>query len=268
MNHFVVLKKVTGTRLTIHDPAYGIRNMSWTELSRHFTGVALELTPGELFKCSDSPRRTPLLSILGKVDGLYSGATRLLLIGLVLQTVTLITPFYLQWVLDDVLASNDQQLMTLLGVGFLLLMVLQAGLGLLRSWMTSALSTYLSYQWLGNAFSHLLRLPVTWFEKRHLGDITSRFNSLHAIQKALTTQLIEGVIDGVLVITTFFLMLYYSVLLTSICVLAVSIYATLRCCAFRIQKEKTSAHISQIAKQNTLFIESVRSIQSIRLFGR
>lgn len=267
MNHFVVLKEVSTKRVVIHDPVCGVRRMSMAQVSEHYTGVVLELLPGELFTPSNDGNRTPLRSMLGKVEGLHSGIGKLLLIGLVLQAIALTAPFYVQWVVDDVLAAGDRQLMTVLGMGFLLLILLQASLTFFRSWMTAALSTHVNYQWLGNAFSHLLRLPMTWFEKRHLGDIASRFNALQVIQRTVTTQLIEGIIDGFLVITTLVFMTFYSLGLTAICLLAVGFYTILRWYAFSRQSEATAVHISHTAKQHTLFIETARGIQSIRLFG-
>src|SRR5437016_5130587 len=50
MNHFVVLESISGTRALIHDPAVGERKLSLDEVSRHFTGVALELAPGARFR--------------------------------------------------------------------------------------------------------------------------------------------------------------------------------------------------------------------------
>ena len=267
MNHFVVLKQVTSKNVIVHDPACGVRRMSWALASEHYTGVVLELTPGELFKPISARKKTPLLSMLGKVDGLYGGMTKLLLIGLVLQATILTAPLYVQWVVDDVLRTEDRQLMTVIALGFLLLVFLQSSLAFLRSWLTTSLSTYLNYQWLGNAFAHLLRLPMPWFEKRNLGDITSRFNALQVIQKTVTTQLIEAVIDGILVTTTLIFMLRYSLELTGISVLAVSLYASARWYAFNTQREATAVHIQRMANQHTLFIESARGIQSIRLFG-
>lgn len=268
MNHFVVLEKVTDKELTVHDPAAGKQTVSWARSSEHFTGIVLELTPGAMFKAVQAQQRVTLRSLMGKVDGLYIGLARILLTGIVLQAVALAAPFYLQWVVDDVLAAGDRPLLTVLGCGFLLLVVLQAAVGLLRSRMTAALSADLSFQWMGNAFSHLLRLPIPWFEKRHLGDITSRFHAIQIIQKSLTTQLIEGVIDGLLVFSTLLVMFFYSATLTSISLCAVALYATLRCLVFQAQRQATAMHIAHSAKQSTLLMESARGIQSIRLFGR
>jgi ATP-binding cassette subfamily B protein RaxB len=70
LHHFVVLAKVTRDGIVIHDPAVGVRRLPMAAVSRHFTGVALELTPvGELAPAQESPR-VRLRSILGRVVGL------------------------------------------------------------------------------------------------------------------------------------------------------------------------------------------------------
>lgn len=71
-NHFVVLKKVGRGNITILDPAVGERKLSLAEVSRHFTGVALELTPNADFKPADQRQRVALSALTGKVLGLLS----------------------------------------------------------------------------------------------------------------------------------------------------------------------------------------------------
>ena len=56
-----------------------------------------------------------------------------------------------------------------------------------RSWAVLVLSATVNLQWMGHVCAHLLRLPVAWFEKRHVGDIWSRFAGVQQIQKTLTT---------------------------------------------------------------------------------
>ena len=61
LDHFVVLKKVQGNRIIIHDPAIGIMKYSIEEFSQHFTGVAMELTPtGDFEKKKDTYRQSPI----------------------------------------------------------------------------------------------------------------------------------------------------------------------------------------------------------------
>jgi ABC-type multidrug transport system fused ATPase/permease subunit len=122
-----------------------------------------------------------------------------LLLALALEAFVLLTPFFMQWVVDDVLVSGDRDLLLTLGVGFGLLVLIQVLTAAGRAWAVLVLSATLNLQWLLNVFAHLLRLPVSWFEKRHIGDIWSRFASVQQIQKALTTSFVEAFLDGALV---------------------------------------------------------------------
>ena len=268
LNHFVVLKSVSNKHAVIHDPAVGVRRMAIEEFAEHFTGIALELTPNSQFKVKEERHQFSLFSLMGRVVGLRRGLLQMLGLGLALQICTLISPFYMQWIVDEALIASDYDLITVLGCGFLLLVLLQTAIGAVRSWVTTVLSTSLNLQWLGNAFVHLLRLPLPYFEKRHTGDIVSRFGSIQQIQASLTTQFVEGIIDGILVLGTLLMMLLYSSKLAAIACVAVFLYAILRLCLFRPLRNANSEHIIHSAKQQSHFMETVRGMQSIRLFGR
>ena len=268
MNHFVVLKSVKADRATIHDPAVGERRLSMDELGRHFTGVALEAAPDAQFTRHEERQQFSLLSLMGRVGGLRRGLAQLLLLGLALQVCALTAPFYLQWVIDEAVVSADRDLVTVLGAGFLLLVLVQGALSGVRSWITTVLATSLNFQWLGNAFGHLMKLPMVYFEKRHLGDIVSRFGSIQTIQRSLTTQFVEGIIDGALVLATLVVMGLYSLKLTLVAGAAVLIYALLRWTIFHALREATAEQIIHAARQQTHFIESTRGVQSLRLFNR
>jgi len=268
MNHFIVLKSVTGTHAVIHDPGVGIRRLRLTEFAKHFTGVALEVQPTAEFVRKEEIQNFPLLALMGRVTGLRRGLIQLLLLGLVLQLCALVAPFYMQWVIDEALLAADRDLVTILGCGFLLLVILQAAIGAVRAWITTSLSMDLNFQWFGNVFGHLMKLPLPYFEKRHTGDIVSRFGSIETIQHSLTTQFVEGIIDGILVMGTLVMMLLYSPKLAAIACVAVVLYTLLRLAIFGKLRDATAEQIIHSAKQQTHFVESVRGIQSIRLFGR
>lgn len=268
MNHFVVLSKVNSTHAFIHDPAVGERRLPLSEFSQHFTGVAVELTPTSKFLPRNENRDFTLLSLMGQVVGLRRGLGQVLLLGLALQVCTLVAPFYMQWVIDEALLATDRDLITVLGCGFLLLVILQTAIGAARSWVTTVLSTNLNFQWLGNAFNHLMKLPLPYFENRHTGDIVSRFGSIQTIQKCMTIQFVEGIIDGVLVFGTLLMMCLYNLQLAGVACCAVVLYIILRTVIFSPLKNATSEQIIHAAKQQTHFLESVRGVQSIRLFGR
>jgi len=268
LNHFVVLVAVRGGKAVIHDPARGVRTLAMDELGRHFTGVVLELTPGAGFRAHDERRDFSLRQLLGPVHGLKRSLAQIFAFALALEAFMLLAPFFLQWVVDGALLSNDRDLLLTLAIGFGLLVVVTVATGALRSWAVLYLSSTLSLQWLGNVFAHLMKLPVAWFEKRHAGDVMSRFGAIQKIQQTLTTSFIEAVLDGLLVVVTFAMMALYSVVLAGIALTAVVVYALLRWAWFAPQREATEELIVHEAKRSTHFLESLRGVQAIKLFNR
>jgi ATP-binding cassette subfamily B protein RaxB len=268
LNHFVVLNEVHRGIAVIHDPARGVRRLSLAEVSRHFTGVVLELTPQAEFKPHTERQTVTLRQLLGRVTGLRRSLLQIFALALALEAFLLLTPFFMQWVVDSVLVSLDRDLLVTLGVGFGLLVLFQVATGAIRSWAVLHLSTTLNLQWLANVFAHLMRLPVSWFEKRHTGDVMSRFGAIQKIQQTLTTSFIEAVLDGLLVVVTLAMMAVYSTTLTAIAVGAVLVYAALRWAFFRPLRDATEESIIFEAKRASHFLESLRGVQSIKLFNR
>ncbi|WP_374013712.1 peptidase domain-containing ABC transporter [Pseudoxanthomonas koreensis] len=267
LNHFVVLARVGKSSATILDPAAGERRLSLDKVSEHFTGVALELTPAADFR----PRKTsPAVSVrqlAGRVRGLGPALGQILLLSIALQVFVILAPFFMQWVVDQVLVSADRDLLAVLGLGFVLVLLLQVGIGLLRGWSVVYLSSRLGLQWMGNVFAHTLRLPLDFFEKRHLGDITSRMSSVQAIQKTLTTSFVEALIDGLMAVATLGLMLLYSWKLTLVTLLAVALYLGIRGLAYRPLRERTEQQLVASARQHTHLLESLRGMQSLKVAG-
>ncbi len=268
LNHFVVLTEVKSNSVTLHDPARGVRHMKLDELSQHFTGVALELTPAADFAPKVERQAVKLKHLIGPVRGLKRSVAQILLLALALEAFVLGSPFLLQWVVDDVVVSNDRDLLLTLGIGFGLLVLLQVVAAALRSWAVLHLSATLNLQWLGNVFSHLMRLPVAWFEKRHAGDVWSRFAAVQTMQKTLTTHFVEALLDGLLVVATLAMMAFYSLTLTAIVLAAVGAYALLRWVFFAPLRQATEETLVHEAQQASHFLESLRAVQSIKLFNR
>ncbi len=268
LNHFVVLTEVTSKGAVVHDPARGVRRLSTAEVSKAFTGVVLELTPAADFKPKVRKQTVTLRQLLGRVTGLKRSLLQIFALALALEAFMLLSPFFMQWVVDGVLVSADRDLLVTLGLGFGLLVLIQVATGAIRSWAVLYLSATLNLQWLSNVFAHLMRLPMPWFEKRHTGDVMSRFGAVQQIQQTLTTHFIEAVLDGLLVVLTLAMMWVYSGTLTAIALACVVVYALLRWAFFRPLREATEEAIVFDAKKSSHFLESLRGVQSIKLFNR
>lgn len=267
LNHFVVLDKVGASKVTILDPAIGKRVLSLAEVSDHFTGVALELTPSAEFKPQKTAPTVSARQLTGRIAGLWPALTQILALSVALQAFVILAPFYMQWVVDQALVSADKNLLTVLGLGFGLALLLQIAIGLLRGWSVVYLSSRLGLQWMGNVFAHVIRLPLDFFEKRHLGDITSRIASVQAIQKTLTTSFVESIIDGLMAVVTLGLMVYYSWKLAIITLVAVGLYFLIRAIAYRPVRDRAEQQLVAGAKQQTHLLETLRGMQSVKVAG-
>lgn len=267
-NHFVVLKKVSGKTITIHDPAAGIRKLSFAEASKSFTGVALECWPNTHFKPKEEKQTISLRGLLGRVSGISRSFGQIIILALALEVFALVSPFFLQWVIDNVIVSEDRDLLTTLAIGFGLLMVMQQAVTTIRSWVIMYMGTTLNIQWRANVFSHLIRLPTTYFEKRHLGDVVSRFGAIDQIQKTLTTSFLEAILDGLMTVVTLAMMFFYSSTLGWIAVGTMFLYAMIRWAWYRPLRNATEDQIIHAAKQQSHFLETIRGVKAIKLFQR
>ncbi|MGI9420376.1 MAG: peptidase domain-containing ABC transporter [Geminicoccaceae bacterium] len=267
LNHFVVLKSVGRNSAVIHDPAVGVRRLSMVEVSKHFTGVALEVTPTGGFSRAEAPPRVQFRQMLGRFTGLKRSLLQLLVLALSIEVFAIASPLFMQWVVDHALISADYDLLLTLVIGFALLLLIRISVSTMRSWMLMTLGASIKVQARTNLFSHLVTLPASFFEARHLGDVMSRFSSQSTILKAITTELIEVVLDGLMVGLTLMIMFLYAPVLALLVVAGAVIYGILRCAFYSPLRQAEAETIIWGAKRDSHFLETLRGIKTIKLFN-
>jgi ATP-binding cassette subfamily B protein RaxB len=265
MNHFVVLVEVRGRRITVHDPGRGKRRLTLEEASRHFTGVAMEFTPNASFQRKDERERIRSWQLLGAASGMKGTVAQILVLSLALEVFAISMPFFLQMVVDRVLVGRDRDLLTVLGVAFCALVLISVAVTAVRAWVGVYLSTNVNLKLLTTLFNHMLRLPLGWFEKRNIGDIVSKFRSVDAIQRTISTTFVETAVDGVMVLLTLGVMLLYSPALTGIVVAAALLYGVARWSFYYPQRYATDEQLAHEARSGTHFIETLRGMMAIKL---
>ena len=268
MDHFVVLKELTHDGCVIHDPALGVRRLSTSELSKSFTGIALELTPTPNFEKRDIARRMRVSDLWQKATGLKRVLFQLLILSLIIQIYVIAAPLYMQVVVDDVLTKFDLDLLSVLAIGFGGLVLIDVAATTLRGFVILHVSNMLGFQMVSNLFHHLVRLPLDWFEKRHVGDILSRFGSTEPIKNLIAEGVVASIIDGFLAIGALVMLFIYSPLLTSLILIATALYAAIRISLYGPLRRRTEEQVRAIAVEQSAFVESVRGIQSIKVFGQ
>jgi ATP-binding cassette, subfamily B, bacterial CvaB/MchF/RaxB len=267
MNHFVVLASVGRDGLVIHDPAVGVRRVPMSEASKLFTGVALELTPTSTFEPSQGAPRVRMRSVLGRIVGLRGTLLQLFGLALAIEVFAVVSPFFMQWVVDHALLTADRDLLVVLALGFGALMLLRTVVSAMRGWILIALGATMKVQSRSNLYSHLISLPTAYFESRHIGDVMSRFGSQESILQALTTDVVEAMLDGLLVVITLAIMFALAPGLAGVVVVGAAIYGLLRWASYTPLRHASTEAIVWGARRDSHFLETMRGIKAIKLFN-
>lgn len=267
-NHFVVLKAARRGHIEILDPAIGARKVLISEASRDFTGVALELTPTAQFQKRAEKTRLKLFSLVKFSPGAFAALGQAVVLTLVLEMLVLAAPFYMQLTIDEAILKGDLNLLGALAIGFAGVALFQAIAGALRGLTLQFLGTRISFDMTGRLFHHLLRLPLDWFHKRHVGDIQSRFGSIEAIKAFVAGGAIAALFDGAFGLIVLALMFFYSPTLTGVVIAAVALYAILRFATLEVQRRVAGDYILNDAKEQTRLLEALRAAQTIKVAGQ
>ncbi|WP_240618918.1 peptidase domain-containing ABC transporter [Alteromonas gracilis] len=268
MNHFVVLTKVKGDVITIHDPALGERKLTFDKASKCITGIALEVSPTDTFSPKTSSPRLGLSQFFTRTTGFKRNLITLFALSIVLQLFALAAPYYMQTVVDDVLIYNNEALLKALAIGFALLLIIETFTCGVRKLVILSVSSRLQLQMSASVFKHLLSLPLDYFDKRHIGDVVSRFGSLANIREFLTTGVVTALLDGLMALVTLAVMMLYSIKLTLVVVAIMLVYLCIRLGLLPLIKRLTTERIALAASEQSHFMESVRAILPIRVYGQ
>jgi ATP-binding cassette subfamily B protein RaxB len=268
LNHFVVLRSISTKTAVIHDPALGVRKLPISELSKHFTGVVLELSPAASFRPIEAKAPVHLSSLWSRMSGLWNALAQVIALSAVLQIAAFAAPFQIQLVIDEAVFHSDQDLLLVIALAFGALVIVQASTEGLRGWALQVFGHLLSFQIVGNLVRHMTRLPADFFEKRHVGDIFSRLGAVQPIQQAITQGVVSALIDGAMAFIAAGLLLFYSVLLATISVFAALLHLALVFALFPAMRRRMEEEILARAKEQSHLMETVRAATTVKLLGR
>lgn len=266
LNHFVVLKKVTKKHVIIHDPGTGIRHCSFEEMSKSFTGIVLEVEKSNDFKEIRSDNKLTLYSLVKTIQGVNKYILLLILLSLSIEVVSLLNPLFLQYVTDDVIGYSERSNLYVIAAGFLVLAFVQVFTEYIRGNMVIYFTNNLTEQFSSNVVNHILKLPLEFFEKRHKGDLQSKFQAIDQIQKKISTDFVNTVLDGFMIVINFAVMLIYSPLLTALVTFALFMCLSIRYASYQTLKKQTETSIHQHAKAMSVFLETLQGIVPIKSF--
>ncbi|VEB95413.1 RTX-I toxin determinant B [Cedecea lapagei] len=267
MCHFVVLVSARRGKFIIHDPAFGRRAIGLSELSRHFTGVALELWPDKGFSRQQNRSKMRLRDMMNNINGIGGFLGKIFCFSLLIESINLLIPVGTQLVMDHVIIAEDHHLLSLICLGLLCFILCRTFIGTLRAWSSLVMASLIDVQWKTGIFDHLMKLPLDYFEKRKLGDIHSRLGSLDVIRTTLTDSLIACIIDIIVATGVFIMMLLYGGWLVWIVCGFTLLYMLLRITTYHRYRQASEEQIVKEAKVGSHFMETLYGVGTLKALG-
>jgi len=267
-NHFVVLAKLGRRSATIHDPNGGRRVVSFEELSSRFTGVVLELRPERKIERLGPTGRVTLKSLWAGQERTNLTIAQILTTSALISIAGFLAPLQIQLAVDGSSAGGAVSTIFVIAAAFATLALIHFGLEYTRSWITQYFGSLLSYNSGRAVVNHLLALPINFFEKRRVGDIAARIRGVSQINEIVLGGAISVVIDGVVGIAALIALLFYAAPIAVISLLSIAASATVAAVSQPNINRLTERSISQGGIEQSVIIETIRSMLPLKMNSR
>jgi ATP-binding cassette subfamily B protein RaxB len=266
-NHFVVLVSVKNKNIVINDPANGRRNISLKKFSDSFTGVALEVFPSSRFQAKPSRIRMSLRMLTQNIYGLKRSLGKIFMLSLVIESINLIMPIGTQLVMDHAIPAGDRGLLSIICIGMIFFIFLRTTVSTIRSWSSLVLTTLISVQWQAGLINHLFKLPLSYFERRKLGDVQSRFDSIKKLQDAFTSSIIGAIMDIIMVLSVGIMMILYGGWLAWLVLAFTATYVIIRFLTYDTYRRLSEEVLIRDARKKSHFMETLYGIATVKIQG-
>lgn len=249
--HWVVLYGKRGKKFVVADPALGLRYVTRQELTAAWNGIMLLLEPNpESFL---SPGQSEVKSGFGRffqrILPYRSLLLSALLINLVLGVLSLASPFLMQILTDDVLVRQDSQLLTVVIVSVVMLSLFSGALQMLQSVLIAHFSQRLQLGFVLEFGRKILHLPLSYYETRRSGEITSRLRDINEINQLLSQVVVALPSQFFISLISLSFMLFYSWKLT-IAVVIIGLFMTLSVVPFLPKLRKATRNLLVLSSEN------------------
>jgi ABC-type bacteriocin/lantibiotic exporter with double-glycine peptidase domain len=266
-DHFLVLERWSPQAVEVTDPAVGRRRLSVEEFSAGFTGVVLTMEPGADFRPQRAQDKLSWHTYLGRllhIPGIRGFLAQILAASALLQVLGLVFPLFTLVVVDTILPVQDLSMLTMLGIGMVILVVAQLLLTYLRGALALYLEARLDIGVMVGFFEHVLSLPFRFFHERTSGDLLMRLGSISLIREVLTSQTVSGILDGAMVVFYLAILLLWQpvfglLTLAFGCVLVLLLLGTTR----RLY-ELTERDLAAQAESQSYLVEALTGIATLK----
>ena len=198
-NHFVVIEGFRGDTVYLNDPGSGRRTVTWDQFDGSYTGVLLQLAPGDSFE-PGGERPNTWQGLRRRIDRSRPALALILLLSLLLVVPGLALPGFQRVFIDNILLGGQDSWLVPLVVGVLFLAVLAVALTWLQQHYLLRLETRMAVISSARFLRHILRLPVEFFAQRQAADLSGRVGSNDLVAQALSRDLATAVVSAIVAV--------------------------------------------------------------------
>jgi ATP-binding cassette subfamily C protein len=265
-NHFLVVQGFHRQRVYLNDPATGPRTVSFAEFSEAFTGVVLTFAPGAEFQ-KGGQKPSVLRALKERLRGSVGSLLFCVAVGFLLVLPGLAMPAFSQVFVDEVLLKGRQDWLRPLVFVMLFTAVITGLLTRLQLQLLRRLRVKLAMSMSSRFLWHLLYLPVSFYDQRFAGEISSRIQLNDRLAGLLSGQLATTVISAVMVIFYGLVMWQYDSVLALIGVAFVAINLFALQVVSRFRADTNLRLMQEQGKVGGVAMSGLQSIETLKASG-
>lgn len=259
---FALVYKANNKELVIAVPESGIRRIKSSDLSETWgeEGQALLLQPTK-----DTPKRRFGLSwFLPSLRRYRKVLIEVFIASFFVQLFGLANPLFTQVIIDKVLIQNSIDTLHVLGILLVIVAIFEAVLTLIRTNLFVDTTNRIDLALGSQVIDHLLRLPLRYYERRPVGELSTRVNELENIRQFLTGTALTVVLDAIFSVIYIVVMVFYSPLLTVVALATVPLFGLLTIIAAPIVRQQSRTKAERNAQTQSYLVEVVSGIQTVK----
>lgn len=264
--HYVVIFKVSNDELTIADPAEGIVKYKLIDFLKIWDGILLLILPSEKFK-KIKKNKKKLFNFFWETLIPYKKLLGIILIlSIFFNLLGLLGTFYYQYLIDFIVPKNKEYILHIVSISIIFAYIIKTVLSYIRYNLILKLSKNIDIRLITQYYTHVMHLPMSFFDNRRKGEIISRFLDTSKIRDTLSTVAITTIIDSFLVIISTILLYIISPMLFSIAMIFIPIYFVI-IYFFRTPYENINTkEMESGANFNSYLVETLAGSSTIKSF--
>lgn len=264
--HYVVIHEITQKRIIVADPAEGVKCYKADDFFTIWSGVLIILQPDEKFEKGDETR-----GLFARFLHLMVPHQRLLLeivfASLLLTVFGLLGTFYFKYLIDDILPDNLTNTLHIISIGMLVLHIFRIILGVFRGQLLLYLSRKIDIKMILDYYQHILKLPISFFDSRKVGEILSRLNDATKIRSAISGSTISVLLDSLTVIAGGVILFLQNKTLFTITLMTIPLYAAIVWGFSKPYRNINRTIMQQASDFESFMVESVSGAFTIKAFN-